>query len=272
MYDYPNKTALVTGAASGIGAAFARALSQRGMRLVLVDRNAAGLQSVAEKLPDALTIVADLSEPDAVRRIVAELDAHNRQIDLLINNAGYGLFGDFDSISAEADAAMLSVNINALVALTAAFLPGMKARGWNTGIINLASMQGFFPFPAQPVYCASKAFVLSFTQGLWAEYNKYGIRVMALCPGAVRTGFFSQMNVRLLASSMSASPEQVVETALKAFERGKLFCMPGWYNRVITFLPRILPRRFVAASAHTILPKTMRKEMPEKKLDGVNRV
>lgn len=244
----PGHLALVTGASGGIGESFARLLAARGMDLVLVARSEGKLRALAAELSGAHGIRAevlatDLSRPDAPRQLHAACEARGLPVDLLINNAGFGSYGPFDSHPFEREHEQVMLNVTALVDLTRLFLPAMLARGAG-GVINVASTAGFHPVPYMAVYAATKAFVLSFTESLWAETRERGVRVVALNPGPVETGFFDAVGTRDVAVGTMATPEDVAAAGLRALEQGRVSVMPGWRNRIQTALPRLFPRSF----------------------------
>ena len=185
--------ALITGASSGLGKEFARIHAGRGGDLVLVARREAELQSLKKELQDKYKIEVmlfpfDLTAADAVEKIVNEIDANAIQIDVLINNAGFGGYGNFHERELHRELEMIKLNVEALTKLTHYMLPQMLKR--NAGhILNVASVAGFMPGPLQSVYFATKAFVVSFTQGVASEVSGSGVKVSALCPGPVHTGF-----------------------------------------------------------------------------------
>jgi short-subunit dehydrogenase len=242
--------ALVTGASGGIGAAFARALAARGERLVLVDRRQEQLRVLAEELGGegvALPLEADLSRADAALRIAEELDSRGLGVDLLVNNAGLGHTGRFDEAPVERLAEMVDVNVRGLILLTRRFLPGMILRRRGR-VINVASMSSFQPVPFLAVYAASKAFVLSFTEALATELKGTGVRVQALCPGNVPTGFqqvAGTQEARFTTATPSTSAEDVVAVSLAALERGRLRVIPGIQNRLSVLAQGWLPRGLV---------------------------
>ena len=256
--DYKGQRALVTGASSGIGAAFARELAERGCDLVLVARSQDKLTALADELSTSLGVathvaVADLARPGAVTELAAELRDRGLQVDILVNNAGFGLH----ALLHRADAAMLAdqirVNIGALVDLTRCYLPGMIERD-RGAVINVGSTAGFQPVPYMAVYGATKAFVLSFTEALWAETRGTGVAVTAICPGATDTGFFDVAgDDAVLGRRMS--PERVVRTALRALDRRAPNAIPGVGNWLLANAPRFGPRRFVVRIVeHTMRP------------------
>ncbi|HEY6236260.1 MAG TPA: SDR family oxidoreductase, partial [Candidatus Elarobacter sp.] len=188
-------TALITGASSGIGEAFARALAARGEDLVLVARSAERLEALAAELSAkhgvrAHVLPADLSDPKAVDALVAELTARGLTVTTLINNAGFGTHGEFASLDAARERDEVIVNVLAPVQLTHALLPAMVARK-SGAIVNVGSTASFQPVPYMAVYGATKAFLLSFSEALAEEVRAHGVRVVALCPGQTDTAFFA---------------------------------------------------------------------------------
>ncbi len=239
--------AVITGASSGFGAIFAEQLATRGLPLVLTGRDEPRLTAVRESVRriapglDVELVVGDLGTEAGVEALLARLDG--RAIDVLVNNAGFGTYGRLSEADAGREKDMVAVNVAALVRLTCAVLPGMVARG-KGGILNVASTIAFQPAPFQATYGASKAFVLSFSQALWAETRGSGVTVSALCPGPTRTGF-----VVALGSDVShtpiyrhlVAPEPVVVAGLRALDRGRPVAVPGLRNRTMASAGRLAP-------------------------------
>jgi short-subunit dehydrogenase len=245
-------TALITGASSGIGAAFAKALATRQTNLILVARSQDKLDLLARQLQEQHQIQVevlrqDLAIPGAATSVFEAVTQKNIAIDLLINNAGFGDYGQFSESSLTKQLDMIQVNISALVELTYRFLPQMQQRG-SGAIINISSIAGFQPLPYMSVYAATKAFVLSFSEALWAENQDKGVKVIAVCPGPTKTGFFDTAGFAQLASGdsdkqRSASPEVVVQEALKALDGGTSTVVTGGLgNQFIVNIPRFFPR------------------------------
>jgi short-subunit dehydrogenase len=265
--DYQGKTALITGASSGIGEAFAHALAGRGMNLILAARSRAKLEALAATVAkqhgvraEALTV--DVSEAAIGHKLAKRVSELAMHVDMLVNNAGFGTYGAFDELQPEREQEEIAVNVAAVVDLTHAFLPAMLERGEGV-ILNVASVAGFQPTPYMSVYGATKAFVLSFSEGLWAEYKGRGIQVMALCPGPVATGFFAATgNPRLEMAMKKApmmSPEDVVKRSLKALSKGKSFCIPGHRNYAMAFSSRLAPRPIMARLTAQVLKPRRRQ-------------
>ncbi len=242
------QTALVTGASSGIGAEFARQLARRGYDLVLVARRAERLERLAAELPaSAHPLPCDLaSEAAGLAARVRELGV---EVDLLVNNAGFGTSGPFLSHDPERDAEQIRVNCEAVVRLTHAFLPGMAERR-RGGVINVASSAGMQPLPYESVYAATKAFVISFSDALHTELRGSGVRVLCVNPGPVPTEWqevagYSPERVGVVPGKVEA--EQVVGEALAAYERGRRSIIPGrtmrWFMRLTRPAPRALQLR-----------------------------
>ncbi|MBW4662497.1 MAG: SDR family oxidoreductase [Drouetiella hepatica Uher 2000/2452] len=247
---YIGKTALITGASSGIGASFAYELASRKMNLVLVARSADKLQALATQLRDRYSIsveviTADLSREGEGLRVYKEAQARQLHVDMLINNAGFSTHGAFESILPDKDHQQVMLNVVSVVDLTHAFIPNMLAKGEGS-VINIGSTTSFYPLPRQAVYAATKAFILSFSEALWIEYRKRGIKVLALCPGATNTEFFNAMGRDVVAGKHS--PQKVVHVGLSALERDRHYVIPGFKNSFESnILPRLLPRAAMAA-------------------------
>lgn len=237
-------TAVITGASSGLGAIFAEQLAQRGFSLVLAGRDQARLAAVKQRIAQSTRVelvVGDLGAADGVKDLIARLDG--RVIDVLVNNAGFGTYGPFAEIDAYREHELVAVNVDALVRLTHAVLPGMLARG-RGGILNVASTIAFQPGTYQATYSASKAFVLSLSQALWAETHGSGVTVTALCPGPTRTGFVHALGsdvTHTAAYRRLAPPEPVVAAGLRGLDRGRAVVVPGWRNRAMATGGRLAP-------------------------------
>lgn len=248
------QTALVTGASSGIGEQFAHQLGARGYNLVFTARSEDRLQALAEKIRrdhprvNVDVISADLAVPGGAAGLVADLASRGTAVDLLVNNAGFGSHNavvdeDPDNVVRE-----IQLNCSSLVELTTRLLPAMVERR-RGGVLNVASTAAFQPIATMAVYAATKAFVLSFTEALWAETRKTGVRVMALCPGATDTAFFDTTGKEFLTRGRQ-SPAEVTEIALKAFFDGSgPSVIPGTMNKLKAHGYRITPRSVMAGVA-----------------------
>jgi short-subunit dehydrogenase len=265
MFRYAGKTALITGASSGIGEAFAQILAARGMNLILVARSEEKLRVLAQALSQqhgirTEAIPVDLCRQGAIQEIARQTQERGIPVDLLVNNAGFGTFGRFDTIDPLREHEEIKLNVTALVDLTHVFLPAMVQRK-EGGIINVASIAAFQPVSYQAVYGATKAFVLSFSLALWAEYRQLGVHVVALCPGATATNFFSTVGSDDLVRAMGRMqrPEPVVMTGLHALEQGQPYAIEGRHNAFVAQLARILPPSLTAQ----ITARMMRPRKPE---------
>jgi uncharacterized protein len=267
MNAYKGKTALVTGASSGIGEAIAQELATEGVNLVLVARSQDKLTQLADVLSQTCgvrcaVLTADLSLPDCGSKLHGQVSAMGITVDILVNNAGYGTYGPFETMAAAQEQREIAVNIAAVVDLAHAFLPDMLKRGEGT-ILNVASTAAFQPVPYMAVYAASKAFVLSFSEALWAEYRGTGIHVVALCPGAVDTGFVGKLgdeSVRKTAAfSTMMRPKQVAAQAVKAMKGSAPTHIIGFKNWLMAQSVRLAPRSLVARSSADM----MRPQSPQ---------
>jgi uncharacterized protein len=259
---YVVKTVLVTGASSGIGEAFARKYAELGHRLILVARSQDKLGQLANELIQkhgipVRVIVMDVSQDGAAQEIYRQTQALGYPVDVLVNNAGFGVSGEFLKHEASTYLEQIKVNISAVVELTHLYLPGMVERGGGT-IVNLASLLAFFPFPYCAVYSATKAFVLSFTESLWEEYRDKGIKVLALCPGPTDTNFFKTAQEVETRSKRTAA--QVVHTAMKALRQNRSFVIDGGSNYMTALLGRLLPRRNVVQLFGAALRRSMQSK------------
>jgi len=257
------RTALITGASSGIGEAFAEAYAKQGLDLVLVARSKDKLEAIAARLAKTYgrrieVITADLSQPQPGAALLKQVQALGLGIDVLVNNAGFGIASNFNEAEPARQREMIALNVSAVVDLAQTFLAAMLERG-SGAIINIASVAGFQPTPYMTVYGATKAFVLSFSEGLWAEYRKKGIAVLAVCPGPVDTGFFAATGNPALRKAIPdgtvLSAETVVAVSLKALAQGRSFVVPGALIKFSSLLPRLLPRKTVALA----VAKTMKR-------------
>lgn len=244
---YKEKTALITGASTGIGAAFAKALAAAGTNLILVARSEEKLLALASQLEKqhpirAEVIVADLSRVGAARTVFEETQQCGLTVDILINNAAFGTFGQFDTLDAEREQQEILLNVATLVDLTHHFLPSMVERRQGA-IMNVASLAAFQPTPYMAVYGATKAFVLSFSEALWGEYRTKGVRILALCPGETATEFFQVLgNGYDTPLGNAETPEKVVQVGLRALEQGRSSVVSGKRNALMANTSRFVPR------------------------------
>jgi uncharacterized protein len=244
-----SEVALVTGASSGIGQEFARALSRRGYEVVLVARREDRLRALADELPGAAHAVACDLASDAAS-VPGRVESLGLSVDLLVNNAGFGAYGRFLEIDPERDAQQVRVNCEAVVRLTHAFVPGMVERG-RGGVITVASTAGMQPLPYEAVYGATKAFARSFSDALHTELRGTGVRVLCVNPGPVPTewqevaGHTDDSQPRGVPGAIP--PSQVVEEALAAYDAGRRTMVPGrvirWFIRASKPVPEALKLR-----------------------------
>ena len=238
--------ALITGASAGLGVDFARQLAASGQRLVLAARRKNRLDQLAAELGNARAVAADLSEAGAAEQLMADLAAHGEHVELLVNNAGFGLTGRFANLDAKRQRQMIDLNCGALVELAHAVLPGMIGRK-SGAILNVASTAAFQPGPGMAVYFATKAFVLSFSEALHEEVKGQGVKVSALCPGPTATEFgeiagFGPSNA---SSKLAAASGPVVGAGLEGLERNQAVVIPGAINKATAQAHRFLPRAVV---------------------------
>ncbi len=246
-------TILITGASSGLGEGFARALAAEGQALILTARRVDRLEALRAELTAKRgiaveVIAADLGAPDGPEQVMRAVEARGLAVDTLINNAGFGTRGAFAQADAAAQLGMIDLNCRALVALSRAVLPGMVARG-SGGILNIASTAAFQPGPWMAVYYASKAFVLSFSEALHEEVRGTGVHVAALCPGPTRTEFadVAGMHDSALFERLAGDPDAVIRDGLAALKANRAVKVSGAANAAfagsIRFTPRVLARR-----------------------------
>jgi hypothetical protein len=274
QFEYGKCTALVTGASRGIGAALARELARRGVGgLVLTARTEKDLRAMADELAGQYpqltiaTITADLSDPNAPQLLKAETDKRGLSIDLLVNNAGFGSHGAFDTLPLDKELGMIQVNIAALVALTHLYLPRMLAQGWG-GVLNVSSTGSFQPVPYMTTYAATKAFVQSFTEALYVENQdlENDVRFIALCPGGTETHFGDALGTERgqFEKYPHMTPEEVAIAALDGLDKNEMYVIPGIMNQVGAHLPRLLPRETAAQIAGGIFRPSNRKPVERK--------
>ncbi|HTT76016.1 MAG TPA: SDR family oxidoreductase [Candidatus Binataceae bacterium] len=244
-------TALITGASSGLGEVFAYQLARKGYDLVLTARREGRLANVAAKARESGAkrveiIVSDLSHRDAPAAIIRELEARSLQIDYLVNNAGFGTSGRFNQLPLQRELEEIDLNVSALVALTRLLLPAMVERRSGT-IINVASTAAFQAVPYMSTYAATKAFVLSFTEGVAGELAGTGVKVLALCPGPVKTEFQSvAKNERgTVPSFIYLDAETVVAQGIAAAANGRMVHIAGAMNFLTAEFTRLMPRALI---------------------------
>lgn len=251
----PYKTALITGASSGIGAAYAEALAAAGLDLILVARSEDKLRALAKQLAEVHArrvevVTADLTHAGAAAKVHAATQALGLDVDLLINNAGFGTVGSFAKLEAARERDEILLNAAAVVDMAHAFLPAMleHKRG---AIVNVASMAAFQPIPYMSVYAGTKAFVLSFSQSLRGELRNKGVKVLAVCPGPVDTPFFEATGADGLRGTVPkasmVTADQVVRESLRALRAGRSVVVPGVAFKLAAMGTKFMPRDLLAA-------------------------
>jgi short-subunit dehydrogenase len=247
------KVALVTGASAGLGVEFARRLSEHGHRLVLAARRKDRLDQLAKSLGKARAVAVDLSKKDAAARLMADIEANGETVDLLVNNAGFGLIGRFAELDAKREREMIDLNVGALTDLCRAVAPAMIKRK-SGAILNVASTAAFQPGPKMAVYFATKAFVLSLSEALHEELKPHGIKVTCLCPGPTRTEFgdVAGFGGNGLFDRVAMNADDVVEAGLKALDSNRAVVVTGWVNKLGAASTRFAPRSVVRKIAGSI--------------------
>ncbi len=265
-FDFVQTTVLVTGASTGIGAEFARRLAERGADLVLVARSEDKLIALAAELEAAhpiraIPVAADLSAPGAIDTLIGKVAAHGVEIDVLINNAGFGTFGDLATSDPVRIDQEIDLNVGALTSLTTRILPGLIARR-HGAIINVASNAAFQPIPYMAVYAATKAYVLSFTQALWGELHGSGVRVLAVCPGPTETPFFEIAGNDVMLGSRRTTTD-VVRSALRALDRGRPSVVDGIGNAFVARVAtRLAPERLlIRVAGRYVSPRSSHQQL-----------
>ncbi|MGB3543512.1 SDR family NAD(P)-dependent oxidoreductase [Rubrivirga sp.] len=253
---YAGRTVLVTGASSGIGAAMARHLGTRGARVLLVARREAALEAVARDVRaaggEAVVLEADLEPPGAAQKLVDRVHGADEAVDVLVNNAGFGIRGPVLEAKPDALEGMVTLNVLALTVLTRLLLPGMVDRG-RGGVLNVASIAAFTPAPQFAVYSATKAYVQSFSEALWAELDGSGVHCTCLCPGPVATEFGNRAGVGEGFFTSGLPAQAVARDGLKALARGRRRVVPGLWNKVQTAATRFVPPSVTIKTAQAIM-------------------
>ena len=247
------KAALITGASAGLGIEFARQLSKRGHRLVLAARRKERLEDLAKELGNARAVAIDLSKKDAATKLMGDLEAAGEEVEILVNNAGFGLIGRFAELDAGRLRQMIDLNVGTLTDLCRAVAPQMIARK-SGGIINVASTAAFQPGPNMAVYFATKAYVLSFTEALHEELKPHGVNVSCLCPGPTRTEFgeVAGFGGNGAFDRMAMESPEVVQTGLEGLDKNRAVVVPGLSNKIVAASTRFAPRSMVRKIAGSI--------------------
>jgi uncharacterized protein len=247
------RVTLITGASAGIGTELARVFASNGHRLALVARRADRLATLADEIvasgrPAPVVIACDLEQPDAGDQIAAALAAAGVEVEYVVNNAGFGLFGTATDLDRAEQLGIIAVNIRALTDLSLRFSEHLvRHRG---GILNVGSIAGFLPGPGMAVYYASKAYVLSFSEALRAELAPLGVRVTTLCPGPVPSEFQARAGLLPGFDSvvLNVPPSEVAKAAYRGLMANKRAVLPGFGIKLVPFLLRLFPRGFVLAA------------------------
>lgn len=248
-----NRTALITGTTSGIGAAFCNLLAKEKYNLILVARDANALSKQAEVLREETQVnifCYDLSDAKAPKRIFEDVSAAGLSVDILINNAGFNEAGYFIDTNLDKELEMVQVHIETLTELTKLFLPGMIERGYGR-ILNMGSTGSYMPCPCDAVYAATKAYVLSFSNGLYQELKGSGVTVTCLCPGATQTRFAEKAHINntLLFKIGVMQPEVVAKIGYKNMMRGQRTVTAGLYNKLLVLSAKLLPVAIISPIA-----------------------
>ena len=247
------KVALVTGASAGLGIEFARQLSKRGYRLVLAARRKERLETLAKELGDARAVAIDLSKSNAAAKLMADIQANGESVDLLVNNAGFGLIGSFAKLDAKRERQMIDLNVGAVTDLCRAAAPRMIEKK-SGAILNVASTAAFQPGPKMAVYFATKAYVLSFTEALHEELKPHGIKVSCLCPGPTRTEFgeVAGFGGNGMFDKVAMESPAVAAAGLDGLDKNKAVVVPGIVNKITANSGRFAPRSVVRKVAGAI--------------------
>lgn len=267
MSELTGKRALVTGASSGIGAAIARELAALGVELVLTARRKDALDAVAATLPTQTHVVtADLGQPGAAAALWTAARAIG-DIDILINNAGFGYFRPFQGVAWPREAEMLQLNITSLVELSRRFVDDRKAAAGRAYLVNIASIGAYQAVPNMAVYASTKAFVRNFTEALHDELRATPISATCICPGGTETNFHAAAgagNYGWLANASMMSAESVARITVSAMRAGKRNVVPGVLNKLATWSVRLVPRRVAAWMSSRVLGKPRSAALPDR--------
>ena len=260
MTDSNIRYTLITGASTGIGYELSKLFAKDKHNLILVSRNKIKLQSVKNELEkyniDIKILALDLLKSEDIKNIFNYIEINKLNVNILVNNAGIGTFGDFNDIEWEKEEALIDINIKALTQLTKYFLPKI-VECKNGGILNVASTAAFCSGPRMAAYYASKAYVLNLTEAIYEEYKDNGIKISCLCPGPVKTSFQGKAGIKKseAAKKYLMDAEEVAKVCYKDFNKGKLIIIPGMKNRLLVMGNKILPRSI----SRKIILKTNRK-------------
>ena len=251
------QTALVTGSSSGIGLELAECFAKDGYGLILAARSEGALKQLAEKLAKdnkitATAIAVDLGQPGGAGKLIDEIKQRGLNVDVVVNNAGFGMVGPFNGSGTTDQIGMIDLNVRALTELTHAFWPGMIAKN-RGGVLNVASTASFQPGPGMAVYYATKAFVLSFSEALWKEARGTGVHVSCDCPGPTESNFHSRAGsdkIKLLKAGVTMTSAAVAKQAYSGFKRNRRVVINGLMNRSMARLVPFMPRRVILNLVH----------------------
>ncbi len=238
---------LITGGSCGIGLALANKFASQGHNLILVARTKETLEETAKKINnkysiDIVTIAEDLSVANSAINVFNECKKQKLEVEILINNAGFGNYGFFANTNTQTDLELIAVNITTLTHMTKLFLPEMINRK-SGKILNIGSMAAFFPGPFMDTYFASKTYVLSFSEGLHEEVRSLGVSISCLCPGPTESNFGKRANYKFQAhNKIKMTAEDVAEITYKKMMQGKILIIPGWRNNLLYFISKFVPR------------------------------
>lgn len=245
-----NKIAVITGATSGIGAAYAGKFAKMGYDLIITGRRKEKIEETAAQICEkynvkAEVVLAELSEPEGVKKVAEYIKG--TKIEVLVNNAGFGATGLYQGADPAVMEKLAKVNVSAPMELIRAVLPGMVERGSGT-IINISSESAFMIVPGNAVYSGVKAFLKTFTEGLYMDLMGTGVKAMAVCPGLTHTDFHEKMGMEKARQTDRGpvkwmSPEEVVDISLKDLEKGKVVSVPGFHTKMLTRLFNLMPRK-----------------------------
>ena len=258
---FKNHSVLITGPTSGIGRDLAEQFAEEGAHLILVSRNKTKLDAVKQDLEkrhpiQITTILADLSQTGSAKELISHVKMSGLSVDVLVNNAGYGVYGKFIDEDIASQTGMIELHITAPTELIHAFLPQM-IRNRKGGILNVASTGAFQPVPRENVYCATKSYTVHFTEALAEEVKNSGVRVCCLCPGPTETPFFDNplMKTRTPAKISRMSSSDVARIGFDAFKKGQVLVIPGLRNKIIALAVRLAPRSAVRKVAGKIIER-----------------
>jgi short-subunit dehydrogenase len=258
-----NKFVLITGATQGIGYEFAKLFASDGINIILIARNLEKLKNICHNLSEQYSIKADyiaidLSQPFAVDTLMTELNNKELQIDILVNNAGFNVYGEFNKTSLSTELNMIQLNLIALTTLTKLLLPNMIEKGYGK-ILNIGSTGSFVPGPLNAVYCATKAYILSFSEAIAEELNNTGVTCTVLCPGATNTKFANKAgmeNIKLFKIPGAVMNADVVaKIGYNALYKNKRQITAGFSNKILVFFTYFTPRIIMAKLTKILMSK-----------------